>query len=629
MAKQRISIIETHLEKVVLAVTVVILGAVALLYLVQTPNLIEEAGRKYGSGDYDKEVVRAKADTLAGTFNRAPDQPAAIPDLLREFKRLQNQPLASVEAHRQWPAFQPWRPNVPPALGIKPTTPGQILLARVPPPAKPVAYAGLTTVEIEPPRPLDAPELSGAERDEMEALIREKDHSWVTVAAVVDLEAQRNEFRRARYDSELQDITLCRVRAQQQRLLPGGRWSDWRDLQPWTPYAPVLLPEVELAASGDGFILPQRQGQVLKQFLGLAWNYALELKMPLPPYSAAGDLWRLPPLPEVDWCSLDLDWLQMEPNEENCNPYLANLPEPALVTDTGEPSGSLSPAQVRRMERLQAAEDYKRAVELSKNRKQLPDLLEAERLIKRIKANKHASKRLRDKADRLLAEILPDIEELEAQQRGVEPEEPQDQPQVPELEQLQQKTVVWVHDMPVEPGHAYRYRLAVDLYNHYLGQYDKLLDTEAASRVLLQGEWSQPSKPVEVKPEVAFFVTTADAREAKIDIFKWFRGKIANRKIRLAPGQRVTLRDFVRIPGEKGRFAVDFDTGYTLLAIEEARPTLVRETIGREGAFRYREETTPLILCVDEKGRLLVRSKTGDQAEQREWSALFKKFKTE
>jgi hypothetical protein len=91
----------------------------------------------------------------------------------------------------------------------------------------------------------------------------------------------------------------------------------------------------------------------------------------------------------------------------------------------------------------------------------------------------------------------------------------------------------------------------------------------------------------------------------------------------------VGLRDFVKVPGESGRFAVDFDTGFTLLAVEEARPVLVRESLGRDGKFRFREEVTPAILCVDDQGRLLERSKAGDQAEQRAWSSRFKKAKAE
>ena len=245
----------------------------------------------------------------------------------------------------------------------------------------------------------------------------------------------------------------------------------------------------------------------------------------------------------------------------------------------------------------------------------------------KIKANKNAPRRLKDKADTLMAEILPDIEELEAQQMGAEPEEPQDQ--TDDEPQDLPETVVWVHDLPVEPGYTYRYRLAVDLYNSYLGRYDKLLDTEAASSMVLLGEWSLPSNPVEIKPEMAFFVTSVGGQEAKIDIFRSFRGRIANRKPRIAVGERIGLRDFVKIPGERGRFAVDFDTGFTLLAAEEARPALVREAVGREGTFRYREETTPVILCVDDQGRLLQRSKTADQTEQRGWAARFKKLKAE
>jgi hypothetical protein len=103
---------------------------------------------------------------------------------------------------------------------------------------------------------------------------------------------------------------------------------------------------------------------------------------------------------------------------------------------------------------------------------------------------------------------------------------------------------------------------------------------------------------------------------------------VAYRKVRARLGERITLQDFVKIPGERDRFAVDFDTGFNLMSMEE-RNVLVRESVGREGAFRYREESTPVIVCADDRGRLIQRCKATDEAEQREWAALAKKFKSE
>ena len=70
MAKQRINVFEAHVEKVVLGLTAAVLLVVAFFYLVQTPNVIEAMGQTYGPGDYDKDVVRTKADNLKAMFNR-------------------------------------------------------------------------------------------------------------------------------------------------------------------------------------------------------------------------------------------------------------------------------------------------------------------------------------------------------------------------------------------------------------------------------------------------------------------------------------------------------------------------------------------------------------------------------
>ena len=103
---------------------------------------------------------------------------------------------------------------------------------------------------------------------------------------------------------------------------------------------------------------------------------------------------------------------------------------------------------------------------------------------------------------------------------------------------------------------------------------------------------------------------------------------MATRKVRARLGERITLQDFVRIPGDRDRFPVDFDTGFNLISMEE-RNVLVRESVGREGAFRYREEATPVIVCADDWGRLIERCEAANQEEQREWASLAKKYKTE
>lgn len=628
MAKQRINVFEAHVEKAALGLTAVVLVVVAFLYLVQTPNVIETMGQEYGPGDYDKDVVRTKADNLKAMFDRPPTSPEPIPDVLREFKRVQDQPLASVGGAARWPAVQPWRPAVPPALGVKPTQPGQILLAQVVPPNQPLAYAGLTTIEVEAPLPLGGAKLSRQERADLQAVIRERDHSWVTVAAVFDLEAQRRELRRAHYDSDLQDIIMCRIRAQRQRLLPNGTYSSWQDVEPWTPYVRPEPPEVQLVPRGDSYSLTQKLIDSIRRYIETVWTYAPEIKTPLPPYDVAGDRWRLPPLKDVNWCSLDLQWLQLTPDEDGCNPVYAALPEPEAVVEGGKPQESMPPHVQRRMERKKAADDYRRAEGLHNSGK-LDDLYECERLLRDIKANKYASKRLKDKADKLLASVLINIDELEAQQVPDVAEQPEpDQPSVPAPPEQQPATVVWIHDLPVEPGHTYRYRLAVDIYNTYVGNYDKLKDLNAASSLMVRGEWSLPSDPVKVKPEMAFFVTSVDDQEAKIDVYKWFRGRVAYRKVKARLGERITLQDFVKIPGERERFAVDFDTGFNLVSMEE-RNVLARESVGREGAFRYREETTPVIVCANERGRLIERCEATDEPEQREWASLAKKYKTE
>ena len=165
------------------------------------------------------------------------------------------------------------------------------------------------------------------------------------------------------------------------------------------------------------------------------------VKTPMPFYEQAGDKWRLPALKDVNWCTLDLQWLKLTPNEDGCNAYYAVLPEPVEATEGGKPRESLPPHVQRRMERKQAADDYRRAEELFKTGK-LDDLYECERLLRDIKSNKYASPRLKDKADKLLASVLIKIDELEAQRAPETPEQPVQQSPPPALSPRSRSPVI-------------------------------------------------------------------------------------------------------------------------------------------------------------------------------------------
>lgn len=619
MAKQRVSFVEQHLEKGAVGLAGAALLGVAFLYLLQSPSAIEEDGKKYGPGNYDKEVLLAKVERLKLGLGNEPPAQEAIPDYARRFRREHTSKIADDLVAGSWPGIQPWRPDVPPAVGTKPKAPDQILLTRVIAPEKPVVYGGLTTFKIQQAQAVDSEdEISDADWDDLP----EKDRSWATVAACFDLEEQKEEFRRAEYDLELREIQICRVRVQRQRLLEGGQWNAWEHVESWSPFHPVQPPELELSQQGDGFTLAKSQTERLNTYLDLIRLFQPELKTPYPPSVVAGTVWRLPRLDCVDWCTLDLNPNDTGPmgEEADCNPYYAELPPPLDAEIANKQDRPLTPAQRKSKNRVKAARQLREIEELI-DIGTLESLLKAEKIIHEIKSNPDAARRIKDRADKFLARILPDIDELEQNQAEGQQDAPAGQVAV----QQQTHTAVWAHDLPVKPGHTYRYRIAVDLYNTYVNRYDKLQDTEAASSAVVRGEWSEPSDPISVAPESAFFVSRVAGSDVRIEIYKWFRGQVFNQKIEIQPGQRIADRDFVKVTGQSGRFVMDYDTGYTLLSAEDARPVRVRDNIGRTGAFEYRQESAPEIYAVDAEGNIVERNKLRDQADQRTWANLAKK----
>lgn len=614
MAKQRVSFVEEHLEKGAVGLAGAALLGVAFLYLFQSPNAIEEDGKKYGPSDYDKVVLLAKVERLKRGIRNEPPAQEPVPDYARRFQRKHASPIADDRVARNWPGIQPWRPDVPPAVGIKPRAPNQILLTQVLPPEKPVVYAGLTTIKVQQPQAIDSED--DLSDEEWEDLL-EKDRSWVTVAAKFDLEEQEEEFRRAEYDLELRDIHICRVRLQRQQLLEGGQWDAWENVETWAPYRPVEPPELELSRQSEGLGLTKNQIGQLNAYLDLIRLFQPEIKTPYPPVGIAGTKWRLPRLPGIDWCTLDLNPNDADPNrdEEECNPYYDELPKPPDAESSRKQDRPLTPAQQKSKNRVKAAKQLKEIEELIKVGT-LESLLKAEKLIHEILKNPDAARRIKNRANKFLARILPDLDELEQNQAKGRQDAPAGQVAVQE----QTHTAVWAHDLPVKPGHTYRYRLAVDLYNTYVNRYDKLQDTEAASSAAVLGEWSEPSDPISVAPESAFFVSRVDGSDVRIEIYKWFRGHVFNQKIEIQPGQRIADRDFVKIPGQSGRFVLDYDTGYTLLSGDDARPVRVRDTVGRTGAFEYRQESAPTIYAVDAEGNIVERNKLLDQTDQRVWA---------
>ncbi|MGE3181128.1 MAG: hypothetical protein AB7N71_05810, partial [Phycisphaerae bacterium] len=158
------------------------------------------------------------------------------------------------------------------------------------------------------------------------------------------------------------------------------------------------------------------------------------------------------------------------------------------------------------------------------------------------------------------------------------------------------KVAIWFNDDSVEAGKTYRYRLRASLWNRYVGRAKNLADDADAEKVVIQGEWSLPSRPIEVAPSVHFFVSTRSVRdgEASVEVFKWDKGTWIKKRYDVAVGDAIGGNEEV-----KGRTeTVSFATGAIVLDIEESRDFAMRERRG-EGKFEYRPNESVVITYFD------------------------------
>lgn len=114
---------------------------------------------------------------------------------------------------------------------------------------------------------------------------------------------------------------------------------------------------------------------------------------------------------------------------------------------------------------------------------------------------------------------------------------------------------VWAHDIHVEPGAQYRYRVRVVMNNPLFGRGLKEEQAALAEQKLIESAWSDWSAPVEVDRDRYFFVTSAEDRSqvtgrprASAELIVFYYGYYRSASVGLEPGDAVTAT--VRLPAD-------------------------------------------------------------------------------
>lgn len=131
---------------------------------------------------------------------------------------------------------------------------------------------------------------------------------------------------------------------------------------------------------------------------------------------------------------------------------------------------------------------------------------------------------------------------------------------------------IWAHDLTVQPGQTYRYRLRARLINP-LFQRSKLearQHQQYFNELALESDPSAWSSPVEIDPERRFFLVSGSTveREVTVEVWRVFNGKPRVHEFRVKPGDIVG--SVVAMPTGELTTDVDMSTGVMVVDLMDA-----------------------------------------------------------
>lgn len=530
MAKQTAGFVDQHIEKVVLGVCAVIFVGTAAYYFGVGPYKIEEQD--------PKQLIEQARQVAEETQNRVRSAPPYDPS-----KEKTNKPDGSTEPLK---VLARWFGNAAEGLttiaGIDPKSPrtqafppplltvhgiadeDKISLARLVAPSTPIVISGHAYLDMPAQSDFEiAVKSSAGGRSES------RERSWVSVAAQVNLAEQFKSFLAAKYPpGPLMTMPIIRVHLQ--RKVAGDRNADWEEVTPYTPYKRIALPEANFLSNGA---LDGTSSTTLSKFRDTIRASAAQdliVRSPLPPKTQGtrGDEPFAPPLP----------YINAAPGEDQ------GLPGPM-------PNRGNDPTIAAGIQRAREWLGYASKALAGQRPFADPDPELAHLLARAASVTKGISSADIDRAKKLL-------QDAEAAAKAAKRTLPTQSSEEPE-----HLMPILAHDLDVTPGKTYVYRIRYEILNPLVGSAN-MRDPADARRMTLVSDWSPESRPVEVRSDLFYFLTKADAKTqtAEFTVFKKVAGgEFEKDTFKVAPGELVG--------GKKKN--VDFSTQKVFVFIETTR----------------------------------------------------------
>lgn len=573
-------LVENHIEKALLAAAGLFTLWVAYGYACRGANRCQFEGRGLTASQLNPEILASARRLEAAVRTAAPGEvrrEAFSQELRRRFAAglFDAADAATPPLQPALPALADWgRPLEPVGASGDAQPARKLALVEPLPPGQPAVRTGRSMIRREGAAPVET--------------------AWVSVAAIYDVQRQRADLERAGYAAPRAAVHVADVELQRQELLPGGAWSAWTPV----PVESSRRPPEPIFDAASGALLNRDS---LDDALAALKGQQEALMQPAFPTVAVGDTWELPPLAGFSIESVadpGPDATTQRPPRPRPPPVKPHPPRPTGASPTSPPRGASADGHDDEAPpsgelpglaaaRQRAVADLRRAGEAIRQR----DYVAARAALRRIVDSADAPETFKAQARRLLARV----EREAAAAAAAQP--------VPWVCTPGGAPAVWRHDLGVEGGRTYRYRMRVWLWNSYVGRAAALTNPSEAHLTAVPGAWSQPSDPVTAAPRTCFFVTRPAANRpgaASVEVWRWLDGEWIRQRFEVAAGDEIGgVRKVPRYrEGGGGVFAsVDFSTGAVVTDIR-SEPLRIRVP-ARGGGFTQRAVESLVLTYVD------------------------------
>ena len=628
MAKQAVGTIERHAEKGVLGLCGLLLVAAIALYLVSSPSRVEIGGEAVEPSQVDTALADA-AERLRHAKSPVDSKPPQDP--VADMKTWLTNLILAAKLSPQLPSPLPPLPSVPDIY----EGPGQgpsrlVVFPKFLPPKSLQIHTGRTVASVPPAASLSdgastgGSPAYGAGGGQVGGEGDRAEFNWVTVSGLYNRAEQEKLCLGAGYGDGRRDHYVAGVDLQRRERRPDGSYTEWQDVKTYAPvYAPAPEP-IQVIKSGGGKPTVSSENLEYVTWYTDLIRYPLNqlaLMRPLFPVPLAGDYWKLPEYPGILIEALDAEYM-VAGGPTGSTPDRSRYA--ALIEDAGTKADATGNTNDRDIAALKER--------FAKGSSSLAELENQRSTGQELQGRPDLTVKQENEVKRILKEINAAMDKLHTAPPKPPAPGPGPDPSrtAPPRAPAQ---IVWAHDAlrdSVVSGRTYQYRMRLRLFNRYCAFPGDLKDPADAEKILVVSDWSDTSADVTVKPDSAFFLTSAAANnDVRAEVFKWVEGEWVKQTFTLEVGKPIGALKRVTLPSDPKKPArpVNFDTGAVLVAVDPSAPYRpVKKT--PDGGLELKSSKNSLaIVYADSAGQLCRRILDADKdSEQlKEFRALVKR----